>query len=966
MREMTDALTWQTRRLGRLVLRFQPHSFAARDADELVHLFDEALLTVTNALGLPAEQTPIVTVQLVDQAGDLPSEAATGPGPGEVQVGLVYNSETGSPCPEVELTRALAGGQPQAAERTRFWIEGLAGYLAARSGRAPYYAEAVQRCRRLLADGLLPPLEELQVEARWRLTPVASLAATAFATYLIECHSLARYRHLLQSVETHTRVPFQRVYRTSLAVADRDWRRDLESESPGGLPALGTARRLLPLARAYWSEGLRVLLYLLVGIGFSLALPLSFRFLVDNVLGQRPLGDPIPFIGPTGHVISDGQEQLEVLTKLGLALGLLYLVAALARTRLTALANSVGESFVLDLRQRMIGVLAHLPASYYARTSTADLSQRVLQDTTIVQQALTGAIVPSVGAILALVLYALLLVALQVRLTLIALIALPLLALVYGLRRRARQAAARERVRRVSDLTARVNELATAQAAVKLYGAAPQLTRTLSRRLGLHRQLNLIFARESSLLGQTAALIMNLTQVAVLLYGGYLVVASNGAELAPGGLVAFYVLLNQLFAPVAQLTSASQNLAGAAAAVERVDELLAAEPEPDDPLGVELARLRTELRLENVSFSYRPGGRAVLRNLSLTIPAGATVGFVGPTGAGKSSIVYLLTRLFEIDRGQIQWDGIDLRRARLASLRRQVVLVPQESVVLSASVYDNICFGLREVKESDVRHAAQQAAAAEFIENLPEGYDTLLGERGLGLSGGQRQRVALARALLRRPSVLILDEATSALDATTQRSIHDRLRADQADRTIVKIAHRLETVSDADKIFVLDDGQLVEQGGHASLLAAGGLYARLFEDQVGLLHLSGEPSARDAARWLARLAPFAGLSQPQLDRLTQRLRPIRRPAGTLLYRQGGESDQLYVLGRGSVEVVAEDESGAERIVTVLDPGTPFGVGGLVRGTPRSATVRTATDVLLYALDQANFQALRADPALGPR
>lgn len=285
--------------------------------------------------------------------------------------------------------------------------------------------------------------------------------------------------------------------------------------------------------------------------------------------------------------------------------------------------------------------------------------------------------------------------------------------------------------------------------------------------------------------------------------------------------------------------------------------------------------------------------------------------------------------------------------------------------MLSASVYDNICFGLREVTEAEVRRAADQASASEFIEHLPEGYDTLVGERGLGLSGGQRQRIALARALLRQPSVLILDEATSALDATTQRRVHEQLRADRPDRTIVKIAHRLETVSNADPIFVLDDGQLVEQGSHASLLAAGGLYARLFEDQVRLLHPTGEPSARDAARCLARLAPFASLSQPQLDRLAECLRPIRRPAGTLLYRQGAESDQLFVLGRGQVEVVTTDEAGAERIVTVLGPGTPFGVGGLVRGTPRSATVRTATEVLLYALDQAEYQALRADPAFLP-
>jgi ATP-binding cassette subfamily B protein len=183
--------------------------------------------------------------------------------------------------------------------------------------------------------------------------------------------------------------------------------------------------------------------------------------------------------------------------------------------------------------------------------------------------------------------------------------------------------------------------------------------------------------------------------------------------------------------------------------------------------------------------------------------------------------------------------------------------------------------------------------------------------------------------------------------------------------TIVKIAHRLETISDADIIYVLDDGRLVEQGNHDELLAAGGLYARLFEDQLRLIPASGQPTTRQAARWLTRLAPFANLPVHRQSALVDLLRPIQRPAGTLLYRQGDESDQLYVVGRGRVEVVAEDETGAERQIATLGPGTPFGVGGLVRGTPRSASVRTATEVLLFVLDRAGLEAVLPPAGAAP-
>jgi ATP-binding cassette subfamily B protein len=325
--------------------------------------------------------------------------------------------------------------------------------------------------------------------------------------------------------------------------------------------------------------------------------------------------------------------------------------------------------------------------------------------------------------------------------------------------------------------------------------------------------------------------------VAVLLVGAYMIIVSDGRDLAPGSLVAFYLILNQLLGPIGQISTASQSVAGASANLERAVAVLDAPRESDPPDAVEVGPLQRELRFEEVSFGY-PDGKLILKDLTLSIKAGSTAAFVGPSGAGKSSILQLVPRIFAPTRGAVTWDGLDLDRASMASLRRQIGLVPQDVVMLNATVCENIRFGLERCTDEEIREAARLVAADEEIARLPQGYDTIVGGSGVQISAGQRQRVALARAMLRRPSLLILDEATSALDATRQRTIQERVQEHLDGQTVIKVAHRLETVVDADVIFVLDDGGLVEQGTHAELLKRDGLYARLFADQTAPLQAS--------------------------------------------------------------------------------------------------------------------------------
>jgi subfamily B ATP-binding cassette protein MsbA len=279
------------------------------------------------------------------------------------------------------------------------------------------------------------------------------------------------------------------------------------------------------------------------------------------------------------------------------------------------------------------------------------------------------------------------------------------------------------------------------------------------------------------------------------------------------------------------LNGVNVSISGALAAGQRVFEVLDARPAVvDAPDAVEAGPLKQALRLEGVSFSYE-AGRPVLRGVDLVVGAGKRVALVGPSGAGKSTLADLVPRFHDVERGRILWDGVDIRRLKLASLRRQIAVVSQETFLFNESIADNIAYGRPGATREQVVEAAKAANADAFIRQQPQGYDTLIGERGVRLSGGQRQRLAIARALLKDPPLLILDEATSALDTESERLVQQALDKLMQGRASLVIAHRLSTVQSADLIVVLDQGRVVEQGRHAELLARGGLYRRLYEMQ---------------------------------------------------------------------------------------------------------------------------------------
>jgi len=509
---------------------------------------------------------------------------------------------------------------------------------------------------------------------------------------------------------------------------------------------------------------------------------------------------------------------------------ILYAVYGVASYWRSYLAGRAGHRVIFDLRQALYLHVQRMSLSFFDRQRIGEVVSRMTTDIASAQNFVGAAFVNTIMDLSCVIVIIVLLFFVHVQLAFVSLLVLPFYAIIsFHLQKRIR-AKSRTMHRQLQEMSGDLHEqfagISTIQAFTQEEAEARGF-RELSEEYfdtvmdSVHLQ--------SVALGATGFLTA-LGPILVLWFGATAVWAG---QLSVGALMAFYAYLGMLYQPIQRLTELNLILGNSLAAMDRIFEVFDTFPEvQEQPRALALTRVRGDIAFEDVSFCYE-GREPVMQHLQLTIGAGTTVALVGPSGAGKSTLVKLLPRFYDVTGGRITIDGTDIRHVALKSLREQIAIVSQEPILFSGTIRDNLRYGKPDATEEAIRAAAHAAFADAFIEQLPHGYETEIGERGLRLSGGQKQRLAIARAFLKDAPILILDEPTSALDAESEELVKDALNRLLEGRTALIIAHRLSTIEHADIVVVLDNGHIVEQGRHAELLKhPGGLYRRYAEHQL--------------------------------------------------------------------------------------------------------------------------------------
>lgn len=548
--------------------------------------------------------------------------------------------------------------------------------------------------------------------------------------------------------------------------------------------------------------------------------PWPLKIIFDHVLGSKP--------APSWLLWVRDDDQLTLLDAAAAAVIAIAVLGAIGIYTQKYLGSTVGKRVGYDLRHLLYHHVQRLSLSFYEGRQTGDMVVRLTADIEAIEDLITSALLGIVLDLLTLTGMLAVMFYLNWQFSLISLTVAPVLFfIVYRFTRRIKSAA-RAVKKKESELASVVQESIASARVVKAFAREEfeegRLDRESRQTVDLSLKARSIKARLPSLVD----IVIATGTCLVLVVGVRLVLAG---DLTAGALLVFVLYLERMYKPMKDLAKMTDTLSKAAIGIERIGEILEIESQVRDRPGARPApRFAGAIRFTGVTFGYVPD-RPVLRNLDLAIAPGQRVALVGPTGSGKTTLIGLIARMYDVQCGEITIDGHDVRQYTLQSLRDQVGFVLQDSVLFRATVADNIAYGRAGATRDDVERAATLANADGFIRAMPHGYDTIVGERGDTLSGGQRQRIAIARAIVRDAPILLLDEPSASLDPEAEEQIFQGLSRLMEGRTSITIAHRLATVQRADVIFVLNDGVICERGTHAELLARGGLYARLYRIQ---------------------------------------------------------------------------------------------------------------------------------------
>src|SRR6478672_6910373 len=578
---------------------------------------------------------------------------------------------------------------------------------------------------------------------------------------------------------------------------------------------------------------------------FSLALLIPF---LNTLFDQAPIG--LGSGGLTRLLRSTVGLMLDPSDKMGSLRNVILIVIALMVTKnlLLWLAGQLGASLqeyvTRDLRKAVYNHIAHLPLGYFQKTKTGQILSRVITDTSETRLILTQLVTSSLQNAALIVSYITFLFLISWKMTLMALVIVPVLGLVLTPILQKLRKGNRKKVNQHGEMTSVVQETVSGIRLVKSFGAEQVEEERFAVASNRYANLNVRLTRISNLAAPITEIIGVSIATTLLWLGARQVLVNH--SMSGADLIAFLLYALRMLQPLKQLSQMPTTAQASLASAERLFEVLDTPSEPQTDNGTRTtAAFDKEVRFEHVGFSY--GDAPVLSDITFSAGKGEVIALVGPSGAGKSTLVDLIPRFYDVNSGAIKIDGIDTREFRLPALRSLTGIVSQDTVLFNDTVRNNIAYGTGlSYTDEQVEAAARAANAHTFISELPEGYATVLGERGTRLSGGQRQRLAIARALLRDPPILILDEATSALDTESERLVQEAVDRLLRGRTVFVIAHRLSTIVHADQILVLERGEIIERGTHAELLAARGAYHRLYTLQFGNMSSVSDPMASSA------------------------------------------------------------------------------------------------------------------------
>ena len=566
-------------------------------------------------------------------------------------------------------------------------------------------------------------------------------------------------------------------------------------------------KRILSYIKPYLHILSIALLCTMLAAAGNLYLPWIFRDMIDKVLNAK---------------------DYYMLNVISASIVVIFLLRGIFLYGQNYLMSYVGQHVIIDIRSEVFRKLQRLSMSFYDKNKTGTIMSYVTNDVNALQGAMVDNTIELVTEGIILIGSVCAMIYLDWKLTLFTILTFPVVLYFMNYFGKKIRRSGGQIQEATADITSVLQESVSSARVVKSFVREQYEIERFERENEANLKANLKNAKYMATLTPTIEFVAALGVTLILWYGGNNVIAG---ETTAGSLVAFLAYAVNISNPIKRITRVSGNIQKALAAAQRVFDVLDLREEVRDlPDAKALPAVTGNVSFEHVTFSYNTGDE-ILHDLSFTAKPGQAIGLVGPSGAGKSTVASLLPRFYDCDAGTIRIDGTDIRHVTLDSLRNQVGIVPQETILFNGSVYDNILYGRLDATKEEIEAAAKAANAHDFIMELPEGYNTMLGDRGVNISGGQLQRIAIARAILKDPRILILDEATSALDTESERVVQEALNRLMVGRTSIIIAHRLSTIKNADRILVLDKGKLVEDGTHEELMEKNGLYAHLYQIQ---------------------------------------------------------------------------------------------------------------------------------------